>query len=261
MDFATLIGVILAFVCLALGITLEGGDLTKYIAPSAFIIVIPSTFGASMAAGYLKDLPLIFKGAKAAFMTKQHDGGESIELMVKFAEKARREGLLALEEAVKDVDDPFMKKGVEMAVDGTDPEQLREILEAEIDAKRTADKVPAKFFADMGGFSPTLGIIGTVLGLVVVLQHLSDPASLGPHIAAAFIATLYGVATANLVYLPVGKKIARTSEIECHHMEVVVEGVLSIQAGANPRVIHQKLTAFMGHTNAKPAEESKGKAA
>src|SRR4051812_4804179 len=103
MDLATLIGVILAFVCLALGITLEGGDLTKYVAPSAFIIVVPSTFGAAMAAGYLKDIKLVIQGAKGAFMTKNHEGGEAIELMVKFAEKARREGLLALEEAVRDV--------------------------------------------------------------------------------------------------------------------------------------------------------------
>lgn len=256
MDFASLIGILMAFACLAIGITMEGGDLTKYIAPSAFMIVVPSTFAASAAAGYLKDLPLIIKGFKSAMMAKTVDGTETIEVMVKFAEKARREGLLALEDALKDVEDPFLKKGVEMAVDGTDPEQLREILEAEIYATKQAAKIPAKFFNDMGGFSPTLGIIGTVLGLVVVLQHLSDPASLGPHIASAFIATLYGVSLANLVYFPVSKKIARMSEIEAHHMELIVEGIISIQAGSNPRVIQQKLAAFLGETNKKDEPEA-----
>jgi chemotaxis protein MotA len=247
-DVASIVGIVLALVCLAAGITMEGGNLVKYIAPSAFVIVIPSTFGASLATGYLKDLPAIFKGIKKALMYKSHDGNETIELMVKFAEKARREGLLALEEAIKDVEDPFLKKGIEMAVDGTDPEQLQEILEAEIYATKQAAMVGSKFLANMGGFSPTLGIIGTVLGLVVVLQHLSDPASLGPHIASAFIATLYGVATANLAYLPLGKKIARIAETENHHMELIVEGILAIQAGSNPRVIQQKLTAFLGET-------------
>ena len=174
---------------------------------------------------------------------------------MKFAEKARREGLLALEDGIKDVDDPFLKKGIEMAVDGTDPEQLAEILEAEIYAKKQAGMVPAKFMGNMGGFSPTLGIIGTVLGLVIVLQHLSDPASLGPHIASAFIATLYGVAAANLCYLPLGKKMARIAETEAHHQEMIVEGILAIQAGSNPRVIQQKLTAFLGGPTKKGASE------
>lgn len=255
MDLGSIIGIILAFVCLGVGVTMEGGDLVKYIAPSAFIIVIPSTFGAALACGYLKDLPLIITGVKKGLMYKGHDGTETIETMVKFAEKARREGLLALEEAIKEVEDPFFKKGIEMAIDGTDPEQLQEILEAEIYATKQAGMVPAKFMANMGGFSPTLGIIGTVLGLVVVLQHLSDPASLGPHIAAAFIATLYGVATANLMYLPLGKKIARIVETENHHMELIVEGIIAIQSGSNPRVIQQKLTAFLGETKKAESQE------
>lgn len=246
MDVATLIGIVLAFLSLIVGLLMEGGDMTKYVAPSAFLIVVPSTLSIALAGGYISDIPKIIAGLKAAIMTKTPDASHVIDLMVKFAEKARREGLLALEEAVKDVDDPFFKKGIEMAVDGTDPEQLREILEAEIYAKRQSDKVAAKFFAAAGGFSPTLGIIGTVLGLVIVLQNLSDPGSLGPHIATAFIATLYGVFFANAIYLPIGNKLTRISEIECHHMELVVEGVLSIQSGSNPRVIQQKLTAFMG---------------
>jgi chemotaxis protein MotA len=258
MDLATLVGIVLAFISIFLGMTLEGTKITDLLLPPPFLIVIPSTIGVSLACGYLKDIPLIIAATKKAVLAKVHDGTETIEMMVKFAEKARREGLLALEEAVKEVDDPFMKKGIEMAVDGTDPEQLRDILEAEITAYKTDAKIPAKFHENAGGFAPTIGILGTVLSLVHIMHNLSDPGSLGPSISGAFIATLLGVGTANIIFLPISNKIKRQSEIDAHHMEVVVEGVLSIQAGSNPRVIQQKLSALMGITE-KP--EAKDKAA
>ncbi len=258
MDLATLIGIIVAFTSILVGMILEGGNPASLISPSAFMIVIPTTFGVSLAGGYLKDIGVIVAATKNAFMTKTHDPGEAIELMVKFAEKARREGLLALEEAVKDVEDPFLKKGVEMAVDGTDPEQLREILEAEIAAKKKLNKIPAAFFTSAGGYAPTIGIIGTVLGLVHVLHNLSDAAALGPAISAAFIATLFGVSSANIVYLPVATRLKRLAEEEAHHMEAVVEGIVAIQAGSNPRVIQQKLNAYMGIA---PSGKDKDKAA
>lgn len=258
MDLATMIGMIVAFVCIFLGMTLEGTKITDLLLPPPFLIVLPSTIGVSLACGYMKDIPIIIQATKNAFLAKIHDGSESIDMMVKFAEKARREGLLALEEAVREVSDPFMKKGVEMAVDGTDPEQLREIMEAEISAKKNAAKVPMKFWENAGGFAPTIGILGTVLSLVHIMHNLSDPGSLGPAISGAFIATLLGVGTANLIFLPLSNKIKRQTEIEAHHMEVIVEGVLSIQAGSNPRVIQQKLSAILGEVE-KP--EAKDKAA
>lgn len=246
MDLATLIGIVIACVCILLGMIIEGTSPMALLLVPPWLIVVPSTIGVCLASGYLKDMPIVMKAAKNAFITKQHDGTEVIDLMVKFAEKARREGLLALEEAVKDVEDPFLKKGVEMAVDGTDPEQLREILEAEITAKKNSGKIPMKFFENAGGFAPTIGILGTVISLVHIMHNLSDPGSLGPAISGAFIATLLGVGSANIVYLPMSNKIKRSTEIETHHMELIVEGVLSIQAGSNPRVIQQKLTAFLG---------------
>lgn len=256
MDFGTTIGILLSFLFLYVGLMLEGGDIANYLAPSAFIIVVPTTLAIAFAGGYLSDFGKVFKGFQTAMATNKSDATDVIDLMVKFAEKARREGLLALEEAAKDIKDPFFKKGIEMAVDGTDPEQLREILEAEIYAKKQDDKIASKYWMAAGGYSPTIGIIGTVMGLVIVLQNLSDPSSLGPHIAVAFCATLYGVFFANAIYLPIGNKLSRLSEIECHQMELVVEGVLSIQSGSNPRVIQQKLTAFMGMSSSDKAKKA-----
>lgn len=256
MDVATLIGMIVAFVFIFIGMTIEGTQVTALLLPPPWLTVLPGTFGASLASGYLKDIGLVMKSAKEAILAKNHDGGESIEHMVKFAEKARREGLLALEEAVKEVHDPFLKKGIEMAVDGTDPEQLREIMEAEIYAYKQEREVPMKFFENCGGFAPTVGILGTVLSLVHIMHNLSDPGSLGPSISGAFVATLIGVGSANLVYLPISNKIKRQTKINAHHMEVVVEGVLSIQAGANPRVIQQKLNAILGITEPKSDDKA-----
>lgn len=246
MDLATLIGVLVSFVCIFVGMTLEGTAITALIVPAALITVLPTTLTVCLACGYLKDIGPVIKGFQTAFMTKTHDGTEAITLMVKFAEKARREGLLALEEAVKEVEDPFMKKGIQMAVDGTDPEELREILDAEITAGKAAAKIPEKFCTNAGGFAPTIGIIGTVLSLVHIMHNLSDPGSLGPAISSAFIATLMGVGSANVVYLPTANKIKRIAEDEAHHKEMIVEGILSIQAGANPRTIQQKLSAILG---------------
>lgn len=253
MDLATLLGIFIALLCIVTGNLLEGGDPTDILLPSPFVIVVPTTFMVALAGGRLTDVKNIIAATKAAYASKHHDPSESVETMVRFAEKARREGLLALEEAAQDVKDPFLRKGVQLAVDGTDPEQLRDILEAEITARKKQGKIPAKFYTDAGGYAPTIGIIGTVLGLVHVLQNLSDPGSLGPAISAAFIATLLGVGSANIFYLPLAQKIKRITEDEVHHMEAVVEGIVAIQSGSNPRVVHQKLTAFLGITESQPA--------
>lgn len=246
MDVATLVGVVVALACLLIGMTLEGVSPVTLLIPSAIFIVIPTTIAVSFATGYAKDVRVIIDGTKNAMLAKQHQSEESIATLVKFAEKARREGLLSLEDQARDVDDPFLKKGVELAIDGTDPEQLRDILEAEIEARKKATKVPATFFTAAGGFAPTIGIIGTCVSLIHVLHNLSDPGSLGPSISAAFTATLLGVGSANIIYLPLAGKIKRQAEAEAHHMEIVLEGVLSIQSGSNPRVIQQKLSALLG---------------
>jgi chemotaxis protein MotA len=173
------------------------------------------------------------------------------------AEKARREGLLALESEMESIQDPFMKKGLQMAVDGTDPDDLFEILAAEVKSKKAAATNGASFFNDAGGYAPTIGIIGTVLGLVHVLENLSDPGKLGHLIAAAFIATLWGILSANVMFLPFGKRIKLVGMAEAARMELIIDGVLAIQAGSNPRVVATKLKSKMVPSGpAAPAEEA-----
>lgn len=256
MDPSTLIGVLVALGAVFLSMIMEGGNPASLLLPPAMLLVFLGTFGVAMACGLMSDMTAALAALKDALLTKKHDPGESVEQLVGLAELARREGLLALEEKAKSVEDPFLKKGIELAVDGTDPDELREILEAEISAKKGADKAAAKFFADMGGFAPTLGIIGTVLGLVHVLENLSEPDKLGHLIAGAFVATLWGVLSANLLWLPMGNKLKRVGEVNAHHMELVLEGVLSVQAGANPRIVQQKLLSFL-NPKERPAEDDK----
>ncbi len=245
MDPGTLIGIIVGLGAIFAGMTMEGASLGSLIEPSSAVIVFIGTLGATMGGFLFKDTTGVAGVVKNAFLGKVHQPDGAIKTVVQMAEQARREGLLSLEDAAKTIDDPFLQKGIQMAVDGTDPDELREILETEIFAMKARHKAGAKFFSDMGAFGPTLGIIGTVIGLVHMLENLEDPATAGPAIAVAFTATLYGVMSANLIFIPVANKLKRMSELETHHMELLVEGILSIQAGANPRIIEQKLLSFL----------------
>lgn len=245
MDPATLIGVVLAFAAILVSMIMEGGNPMSIFLIPPMILVIFGTFGVAMAGTLLKDTIGSLVALQRAFLGKVTSPDAVVDSIVKLAEKARREGLLALEDAMKDVDDPFLRKGLQLAIDGTDSDELRDILEAEVDAKRKIDKSRAKFFADMGGYAPTIGIIGTVLGLVHVLENLSEPDKLGHLIAGAFVATLWGVMSANVLWLPLGNKLKRLSEIECAHMDLVIAGIINIQAGANPRLVAQKLRSLL----------------
>jgi chemotaxis protein MotA len=256
MDPASLIGIGLAFTAIFVSMILEGTPITAIILPAPLLLVFVGTTGVGMASGMMGDATGMITQIKKAFLAKSSKPDALVDAMVTLAEKARREGLLALEDAIKGVDDPFLKRGLQLAIDGTDSEELREILEAEVDAKRKADKAGAKIFADMGGYAPTIGIIGTVVGLVHVLANLSNPAALGELIAAAFVATLWGILSANVIFLPIGNRLKRLSEVECGQMELVIAGIINIQAGANPRLVAQKLRSLLP-----PGSETKKKAA
>jgi chemotaxis protein MotA len=245
-DPATLIGFVVSMAALLAFMVLEGADPTSLIFIPAIILVIVATFGAAMASQTmddLKKLPAWFK--MGALPAKVPPPTAQIQTLVTLAEKARKEGLLALEAQVKDIDDPFLKRGLQMGIDGTDPEELRGVLEGEIAAKKAEDKVAAKFFNAMGGYAPTIGIVGCIVGLINVMGSLSDPESLGPMIAAAFIATLWGVMAANFWFLPMGAKILRVSELQAAQMELLVEGITEIQAGTSPRAVRQKLSSMV----------------
>lgn len=247
MDPATLAGVGLAFVAVLVSMVMEGGNPAALVThPAPIVLVLGGTLGATMAGYKMSDLAAVPKVAIKAFMPGSSvEPTEVVETVVHFADRARRDGLLALEDEAKDVEDPFLRKGLQLAIDGTDPEVVREVLETEIAALRERHKVGAQFFANMGAFAPTLGIIGTVLGLVHMLENLDDPSSMGPLIAAAFVATLWGVMTANLIYLPISNKLKRASAEEVAHREMVLDAILSIQAGANPRTVTEKLKSYL----------------
>lgn len=246
MDPATLIGMVVSLVALFVFMILEGSDPAEIFFLPALILVLVATFGAALAGSTMSDAKKVPSWFKLALVpAKVPPVADRIATLVSLAEKARKEGLLALEAQVKSIDDPFLKRGLQMGIDGTDPEELRAVLEGEIAAKKAEDKVAAKFFAGMGAYAPTIGIIGTVVGLINVLKNLSDPGSLGPMISAAFIATLWGVLSANFFWLPMGTKILRISEVQAAQMELLVEGITEIQAGTSPRAVRQKLTSLV----------------
>lgn len=245
MDRATPIGIGLGIVAILGANIMEGGTPTSLLLLPPILLVFGGTIGAALAGGTMADGKHAVHSLKRAMVWKQQSPAELVPVCVSLADKARREGLLMLEEAVKDVDDDFLKRGVALAVDGTDPEELREILEAELHAKRLDDKHSAKFYNAMGGYAPTIGIIGTVMGLVHVLENLSEPEKLGHLIAGAFLATLWGVLSANIMWLPIGSRLTRIGELEASRMELVIEGVMAIQAGSNPRVVAQRLRSLL----------------
>jgi chemotaxis protein MotA len=190
----------------------------------------------------MKLVPSLYK---KTFMAERPDMRTQVEVLVDHAERARRDGLLALEEELESIEDPYTRKGLQLVVDGTDPDLVRDILEAEVDAMRARHRAGAKVFENAGGFAPTMGIIGTVMGLISVLQKLDQPETLGPAISGAFIATLLGVGAANVVFLPIALRLKQLSEAEAEARYLVLEGVLAIQSGDNPRVVREKLEAFL----------------
>jgi len=254
MDISTIVGVVVALAIVFTVQILEGGSPASIILIPSMLLVFGGAFAAGMAGGVLKDAVGVGKLLQKAFLAKVTPPNKLVDDIVKLAERARREGLLALEDAVKTVEHPFLKRGLQLAIDGTDPEELHDILHAEVGAKKKADKSGMKIFENMGGYAPTIGIIGTVMGLVHVLENLDKPEALGHSIAAAFVATLWGVLSANLIWLPVATRLTRLSGIEAEEMELVIDGVLAIQAGSNPRLVAQKLRSLLPPDAAKAAE-------
>lgn len=244
MDKTTLPGLILALVALLGGAYMEGTSPDKLVMLPAFIIVVGGTFGAAMISFPLPVVAALPKYLSILVKDVQHDLAHVVETFVNLADRARREGLLALEQEASNLE-PFTRRGIQMVVDGSDPALVREILEADIEAMRERHKPGAAIFEAMGGYCPTMGIIGTVMGLVHVLENLSEPDKLGPLIAGAFLATLYGIFFANAMFLPFAAKLKGKSAEECHLKQLVVEGVLAVQSGDNPRVVREKLDAYL----------------
>jgi chemotaxis protein MotA len=249
MDLTTIGGVILAFGAVLLGQALEGGHAGSLVQATAAIIVLGGTLGATAVAYPMRDFLRGLKMVSRALKEKKSDVPALVQQIVELAGIARRDGVLALEQRLGDLQDPFLKRAVQFLVDGVDAAVARDALETEIAAEYEEGAVGAKVFETAGGFSPTVGILGAVLGLIHVMENLSDPSKLGEGIATAFVATVYGVALANLILLPIGGKLKRKLVIDRDRMTLIAEGVLSIQSGLNPRVLEEKLRAYAGgHT-------------
>jgi chemotaxis protein MotA len=247
LDPATGIGIGAAVASLLVAMVMEGGNPIAFMQPTAMLIVFGGTIGVMIASSGIRNVVGMAKLTivSMTYRSRAIDKAAVVTTIAGMAEKARREGLLALEDEAEDVDDAFIRKGVALVVDGTDPELVKDILESDLDAMEARHAQQNGLFATAGGFAPTLGIIGTVMGLVHVLENLSNPTTIGPAISTAFIATFYGVASANLFYLPVGNKLKRISHDEIHARTMIIEGIVSIQAGDNPRVVEEKLKTFL----------------
>lgn len=258
MDITSIGGIVFAIVCILGGQALEGGHASSLGQATAAIIVIGGTIGACAVAFPMPDFIKGLKLAGLAFKNKKNDSPEIIREIVELAAVARREGVLALEQKLAEIKDPFLKRAVSFLVDGVDANVARDSLETEIHHEFDSASVAAKVWESGGGFAPCVGILGAVLGLIHVMENLSDPSKLGGGIATAFVATVYGVGVANLLFLPMANKIKRKLGIEKDRKTLIAEGVLSIQSGLNPQVLEEKLNSYAGiHGHKKDGEPPK----
>lgn len=249
MDVVTLLGLVIGVGAVLLSVLLEGGSIFSLFNLPAFVVVFGGTIGATAIGFTLEELKAIPALFRIAFKEEKYNATELIATLVGFAEKARREGLLALEEELSTIEDGFLQKGMQLVIDGTDAELVRSIMETELTFIQERHHKAAGIFDAAGGFAPTFGIIGTVMGLVNVLGNLNDTDSLGSSIATAFIATFYGVSSANIFFLPIAAKLKNRSARQILFHEVTLEGILSVQAGDNPRIVEEKLLAFLAPKN------------
>ena len=260
MDPATLVGGLMILVGVFIGSLLKGVSPAAYFSvPAAFLIVFVAAFGAAFLGGTKEDMSgfmkVFLQGIKGR---KAEDPNVAIDQIVDLAEKARREGLLALEEEVAKVEDPFLKRGLQLAIDGADPDVVEEIMETEVRAMTERHKANAKLMLNIGIFAPTFGIIGAVIGLIETMGNLNNPDKLGYGIASAFCATFLGVFLANGVMLPLANRMKRLSTQEAASREMVMEGVLAIQGGQNPRVIEETLLSYLAPSEAAKIREASG---
>jgi chemotaxis protein MotA len=245
MDPLSIIGLLLGLTAIIGGNFLEGGHIGSLINGPAIVIVLGGTFGATM----LQTPPVVFlysvKMLKWVFLTPPTNDKAQIRKIVGWSTLARREGLLGLESFINGEKDPFARKGLQLLVDGNEPEVIRNSLEVDIVVKNQREMSAAKMFEAMGGYSPTIGILGAVMGLIHVMENLTDPAKLGSGIATAFVATIYGVGLANLLFIPVANKLKSRAQTSNHERELILEGIISIAEGENPKNIELKLTGFL----------------
>lgn len=256
MDLATILGVILGISLIIAAIVTEGSLLTFWSLTSVLVVI------GGIIASTLINYPLghvisVMKVVKIAFKGNTDDSLDTIKTIVKLAEKARREGLLALENEVEESNNEFLKKGIQLIVDGSEPELVRSILQTELLMMEERHKNGAGIFEAMGASAPAFGMLGTLIGLILMLKKINDPSALGPGMALALITTFYGSLLANLIFLPIAGKLKLRSSEEILNKEIVIEGVLSIQAGENPRIVAEKMKTFLNPLEKEQLDEER----
>lgn len=246
MDIATLIGIVLGIIAVVVAMIFKGASLTVLINPAAIMIILVGTIAAVMNAFPLRELKRLPSLFRVLFSdNKAYEPAELIGIIVDMAAQARREGLLSLEASIADLKDPFIKKGLQLVIDGQDEEFVREFLETELEAIEERHASGALIFSQAGAYAPTLGVLGAVIGLIGALGHMDDTAALGNAIAAAFVATLYGIFTGYVLWHPFANKLKRKSQEEIFMRTMIMEGILSIQQGSNPITIREKMLVFL----------------
>ena len=245
MDLLSIFGVILGFVAIIGGNYLEGGSLSALVNMPAAFIVVGGTFAAAMLQTPWPAMKFAFVRLMHVFSPPEFGFKKGIKNIVGWSSTARKDGLLGLEDIAESEPDLFARKGLQLLVDGSEPENIRSVLEVETIVIEQRDVDAAKFYESMGGYSPTIGIIGAVMGLIHVMGNLADPSKLGAGIAVAFVATIYGVAFANLFLLPIASKLRSLARSQAQYRELIIEGIISIAEGENPRAIELKLDGFL----------------
>ena len=247
MDIATFVGIVASALLLIISIMM-GVGLMAFIDIPSVLIVIGGTICATMINYPLKEVINSFKVAKNAFFTRSMTYGEIIANFVNYANKARKEGILALEASLPQIEDDFLKKGLQLTIDGLEPQAITEILETEIQWIEDRHKQGADMFQAMGAFAPAFGMIGTLIGLVAMLQNMQDPGSIGSSMAVALITTFYGAVMANVFFIPISGKLRTRSKEESLLKEMILQGIISLSRGDNPRILEQKLHSFLPPT-------------
>jgi chemotaxis protein MotA len=256
MDKASIGGIVLAIAGIVAGLLLEGGNLGQILQPTAAMIVFGGTLGAVLLQFPLSTVIEAFKRLAHVFFTPRQQHQQLIQMLVSYANKARRSGVVSLDHDLKDIEESFLRQALTLAVDGTEPAELRKIMSLSLDTRTESEERLPAVFESAGGFSPTIGILGAVLGLIQVMQHLDKIDEVGKGIAVAFVATIYGVGAANLFFLPAAGKLRIRVREEHQRLEMMLEGVISILEGINPRMLEVKLGGFLEDREQEPREKA-----
>jgi chemotaxis protein MotA len=241
----TIVGIVVAIMSIVISTIMDGNSFGALIGPSSLFLVVVGALGVTLSGFDIPDIKAAPKAMIVSFTAKLANGDDTVTKLMQFAEIARRDGVLALESSINELDDEFLKAGLQQVVDGLDADKVREVMEIELGAIDVRHQTNIAFWKAMGGYAPTMGMVGTVIGLINMLGNLSDPAQLGAGLSVALLTTLYGVIFANLVFLPIGSKLNRLHEAELTVKDMAIDGVIALQSGASPRAIVERLEAFL----------------